>query len=179
MLRIYFLRHWFNLSDPAAEEALYDSPALRRFARVDLDRAPAPDETTILNFCHLLARHDRCCTMLDAVNPYLEDHGIRTGKCAIVDATILHAPSSTKNAAGMRNPETHQTRKGSQWFFEMKAHIGVDSKEGHLHTYRVNHDPQWQMTIDKAISTANKSIGHDSTLYQNSVRLKRELVKGQ
>jgi IS5 family transposase len=134
MLRIYFLQHWFNLSDPAAEEVLYDSPALRRFAGVDLGRAAAPDETTILNFRHLLERHDLCGAMLDAVNLYLEDRGIRIGTGTIVDATIIHAPSSTKNASGGRDPEMHQTRKGNQWFFGMKAHIGVDSKHGIVHS---------------------------------------------
>ena len=134
MLRIYFLQHWFNLSDPGAEEALYDSPALRRFAGVDLGRAAAPDETTILNFRHLLERHDLCGAMLDAVNHYLEDRGIRIGTGTIVDATIIHAPSSTKNATGTRDPEMHQTRKGNQWFFGMKAHIGVDSQEGIVHS---------------------------------------------
>ena len=134
MLRIYFLQHWFNLSDPGAEEALYDSPALRRFAGVDLGRAPAPDETTILNFRHLLERHELCGAMLDAVNHYLESKGIRIGTGTIVDATIIHAPSSTKNATGKRDPEMHQTRKGNQWYFGMKAHIGVDSKEGIVHS---------------------------------------------
>ncbi len=134
MLRIYFLQHWFNLSDPAAEEALYDSPALRGFAGVDLGRAAAPDETTILNFRHLLERHDLCGAMLDAVNLYLEDRGIRIGTGTIVDATIIHAPSSTKNASGGRDPEMHQTRKGNQWFFGMKAHIGMDSKQGIVHS---------------------------------------------
>jgi IS5 family transposase len=113
MLRIYFLEHWFNLSDPAAEEALYDSPSLRRFASVDLGCAPAPDETTILNFRHLLERHDLCGAMLDAVNHYLEGRGIRIGTGTIVDATIIHAPSSTKNASGTRDPEMHQTRKAT------------------------------------------------------------------
>ncbi len=134
MLRIYFLQHWFNLSDPAAEEALYDSPALRRFAGVDIGRAPAPDETTILNFRHLLEQHDLCGAMLDAVNHYLESRGIRIGTGTIVDATIIHAPSSTKNSTGTRDPAMHQTRKGNQWYFGMKAHIGVDSKEGHVHS---------------------------------------------
>ena len=134
MLRIYFLQHWFNLSDPAAEEALYDSPSLRRFAGVDLGHAPAPDETTILNFRHLLERHELCGALLDAVNHYLEDRGIRIGTGTIVDATIIHAPSSTKNATGTRDPEMHQTRKGNQWFFGMKGHIGVDSKEGIVHS---------------------------------------------
>src|SRR5271169_1581570 len=134
MLRIYFLQHWFNLSDPGAEEGLYDSPALRRFAGVDLGRAAAPDETTILNFRHRLERHDLCGAMLDAVNHYLEDRGIRIGTGTIVDATIIHAPSSTKNASGKRDPEMHQTRKGNQWFFGAKAHIGVDAREGHVHS---------------------------------------------
>jgi IS5 family transposase len=134
MLRIYFLQHWFNLSDPAAEEALYDSAALRRFAGVDLGRAAAPDETTILNFRHLLERQDLCGAMLDAVNLYLDSRGIRIGTGTIVDATIIHAPSSTKNSTGKRDPEMHQTRKGNQWYFGMKAHIGVDSKEGIVHS---------------------------------------------
>ena len=134
MLRIYFLQHWFNLSDPAAEEALYDSPALRRFAGVDLGRAAAPDETTILNFRHLLERHELCGAMLDAVNRYLEDRGIRIGTGTIVDATIIHAPSSTKNTTGTRDPEMHQTRKGKQWYFGMKAHVGVDSNHGQVHS---------------------------------------------
>jgi transposase, IS5 family len=134
MLRIYFLQHWFNLSDPGAEEALYDSASLRRFAGVDLGRAPAPDETTILNFRHLLERHDLCGAMLDAVNVYLESRGMRIGTGSIVDATIVHAPSSTKNATGTRDPEMHQTKKGKQWYFGLKAHIGVDSTHGHVHS---------------------------------------------
>ena len=113
---------------------MYDSPALRRFAGVDLGRAAAPDETTILNFRHLLERHDLCGAMLDAVNHYLETAGIRIGTGTIVDATIIHAPSSTKNASGKRDPEMHQTRKGNQWYFGMKAHIGVDSKERIVHS---------------------------------------------
>lgn len=134
MLRIYFLQHWFNLSDPGAEEALYDSPALRRFAGVDPGRAAAPDETTILNFRHLLERHDLCGAILDRVNHSLESRGIRIGRGTIVDATIIHAPSSTKNASGERDLEMHQTRKGNQWYFGMKAHVGVDSKEGIVHS---------------------------------------------
>ena len=134
MLRVYFLQQWFNLSDPAAEEALYDSPVLRRFAGVDLGQAPAPDETTILHFRHLLEKHDLGGAMLDAVNRYLESKGIRISTGTIVDATILHAPSSTKNQSGERDPEMHQTRKGNQWYFGMKAHIGVDAKEGIVHS---------------------------------------------
>src|SRR5271166_1385216 len=134
MLRVYFLQQWFNLSDPGAEEALYESPVLRRFAGVDLGRAPAPDESTILQFRHLLEKHDLGGAMLNAVNEYLESRGIRITTGTIVDATILHAPSSTKNRSGERDPEMHQTRKGKQWYFGLKAHIGVDSKQGHVHS---------------------------------------------
>lgn len=134
MLRVYFLQQWFNLSDPGAEEVLYESPVLRRFAGVDLGRAPAPDESTILQFRHLLERHDLGGAMLDSANQYLESRGIRITTGTIVDATIIHAPSSTKNRSGERDPEMHQTRKGKQWYFGLKAHIGVDSKEGHVHS---------------------------------------------
>jgi IS5 family transposase len=134
MLRVYFLQQWFALSDPAAEDALYESAVLRRFAGVDLGRAPAPDETTILNFRHLLEEHELCGQMLDAVNIYLESRGIRISTGTIVDATIIHAPSSTKNEKKQRDPQMHQTRKGNQWYFGMKAHIGVDSKEGIVHS---------------------------------------------
>ena len=134
MLRVYFLQQWFNLSDPGVEDALYESPALRRFAGVDLGRSAAPDETTILRFRHLLEEHDLCGQMLDTVNLYLEHQGIRIGTGTIVDATIIHAPSSTKNSSGERDPEMHQTRKGQQWYFGAKAHIGVDAREGHVHS---------------------------------------------
>jgi IS5 family transposase len=134
MLRVYFVQQWFNLSDPGAEEALYESPALRQFAGVDLGRAPAPDESTILQFRHLLEKHDLGGAMLNAVNQYLESRGVRITTGTIVDATIIHAPSSTKNRSGERDPEMHQTRKGKQWYFGLKAHIGVDSKEGHVHS---------------------------------------------
>jgi transposase, IS5 family len=134
MLRVYFLQQWFNLSDPGVEEALYESPVVRRFAGVDLGRAPAPDETTVLRFRHLLEEHELCGKILDTVNLYLESKGIRIGTGTIVDATIIHAPSSTKNGSGERDPEMHQTRKGKQWYFGAKAHIGVDGKEGHVHS---------------------------------------------
>jgi transposase, IS5 family len=134
MLRIYFLQHWFNLSDPGAEDALYDSPALRSFAGVDLGRAAAPDETTILNFRHLLEAHDLCGKILEVVNLYLDRKGIRISTGTIVDATIIPAPSSTKNENKERDPQMHQTKKGNQYYFGAKAHIGVDSKEGVVHS---------------------------------------------
>ena len=134
MLRTYFVQQWFNLSDPGVEEALYDSAALRRFVGVDLGRAPAPDETSVCRFRHLLETHDLGGAVLDAVNHHLASKGIRITSGTIVDATIIHAPSSTKNQSGERDPEMHQTRKGNQWYFGMKAHIGVDSREGVVHS---------------------------------------------
>ena len=134
MLRVYFVQQWFALSDPGVEDALYESPVLRRFVGIDLGRAPAPDETTILNFRHLLEEHELCGEMLDTVNHYLDSRGIRITTGTIVDATIIHAPSSTKNSKKERDPAMHQTKKGNQWYFGMKAHIGVDSKEGIVHS---------------------------------------------
>jgi len=115
MLWTYFLQPWFSLSDPGMEEAFYESPVLRRFAGVDLGVAAAPDETTILRFRHLLEEHDLGGEMLDMVNRYLESKGIRIATGTIVDATIIHAPSSTKNSTGERDPEMHQAKKGNQW----------------------------------------------------------------
>jgi IS5 family transposase len=115
MLRTYFVQQWFNLSDPGVEELLYESAAVRRFVGVDLGIAPAPDETTVLRFRHVLEQHDLGGLMLDAVNVHLEAKGIKIQTGTIVDATIIHAPSSTKNASGERDPEMHQTRKGKQW----------------------------------------------------------------
>jgi len=138
MLRIYFLQHWFNLSDPGAEDALYESPVLRSFVGVDLGRAAAPDETTILNFRHLLEKHELNGKILDTVNLYLASQGIRISTGTIVDATIISAPSSTKNEKKERDPEMHQTKKGNQYYFGAKAHVGVDSKEGVVHSVRTS-----------------------------------------
>ncbi|MDP2378387.1 IS5 family transposase [Reyranella sp.] len=133
MLRIYFLQHWFNLSDPAVEEALYDSLSMRRFAGIDLGREPVPDETTMCRFRHLLEAHDLGTRMFEEVHRHLEASGIKVSKGTIVDATIINAPSSTKNADKARDPDMHRTRKGNQWYFGMKAHIGVDSRSKTIH----------------------------------------------
>jgi IS5 family transposase len=134
MLRIYFLQQWFNLSDPAVEEALYDSLVMRQFAGIDLGNEPVPDETTVCKFRHLLEEHQLGGEILDTVNLYLQSRGVRITSGTIVDATIIHAPSSTKNQKEERDPEMHQTRKGKQWYFGMKAHVGVDSKTKLVHT---------------------------------------------
>lgn len=133
MLRIYFLQQWFNLSDPAAEDALYDSVSMRRFVGVDLSAESAPDETTICRFRHLLERHNLGGALFEYVLEYLEGNGIKVGRGTIVDASIISAPSSTKNKDQSRDPDMHQTKKGNQWYFGMKAHIGVDSRTKVIH----------------------------------------------
>jgi transposase, IS5 family len=138
MLRIHFLQAWFNLSDPGVEEALYDSATMRSFAGVDLGVEPVPDETTVLNFRHLLEQHQLGDRILKAVNQHLKKNGIKVTTGTIVDATIISAPSSTKNEDQERDPEMHQTAKGKQWYFGMKAHIGMDSKEKIIHTVKAS-----------------------------------------
>lgn len=134
MLRIHFLQHWFALSDPAAEEALYDSRAMRSFVGIDLGQEPVPDETTICKFRHLMERNNLGDALFHKVNAYLAENGMTVARGTIVDATIINAPSSTKNKDKSRDPEMHQTKKGNQWYFGMKAHIGVDSKNKLIHS---------------------------------------------
>jgi IS5 family transposase len=138
MLRIYFLQLWFNLSDPAVEEALYDSTSMRGFVGIDLGVEAAPDETTVCKFRHLLEKHKLGKKLLTTVNEYLRRHGMKISNGTIVDATIIGAPSSTKNKDGKRDPEMHQTAKGKQWYFGMKAHIGVDSRTKLIHTVKAS-----------------------------------------
>ena len=134
MLRMYFLQQWFNLSDPAVEEALYESVSMRHFAGIDLGFEPVPDETTMCKFRHLLERHGLGAKIFQRVNGYLESRGVRLGTGTIVDATLIEAPSSTRNKSGERDPEMHQTRKGNQWHFGMKAHVGVDAETKLVHS---------------------------------------------
>ena len=134
MLRIYFLQQWFNLADPAVEEALYDSVTLRQFVGIDLGAEPVPDETTVCKFRHLLEEHYLGEEILGTVNLHLQAKGVRITTGTIVDATIIHAPSSTKNRDQSRDPEMHQAKKGKNWYFGMKAHVGVDSKTKIIHT---------------------------------------------
>ena len=134
MLRMYFIQHWFNLADEACEEALLDSTALRRFVGIDLGTERVPDGTTLLKFRRLLDKHQLGEKLFATVGQVLQDRGLKVGTGAIVDATIIGAPSSTKNADRARDPEMHQTRKGQQWYFGMKMHIGVDSRTGLAHS---------------------------------------------
>jgi len=133
MLRVHLMQNWFALSDPAMEEALYEIASLRNFAGLSLSE-PIPDETTILNFRHMLEESDLAEDIFKQVNAHLSRKGLLLKRGSIVDATIIAAPSSTKNAEGERDPEMHQTKKGNQWHFGMKAHIGVDADSGLVHT---------------------------------------------
>jgi len=133
MLRVYFLQQWFDLSDPQAEDMLYDSESMRRFARVELGEDTVPDESTILRFRHLLEQHQLTAAMFAAVRELLESRALLLKAGTIVDATIIAAPSSTKNATKRRDPEMRQTRKGNQWYFGMKLHVGTDPR-GLVHT---------------------------------------------
>jgi transposase, IS5 family len=134
MLRIYFLQQWYGLADEALEDALYDSQALRSFAGIDLNHDPVPDATTLLKFRHWLERHDLTRALFDDIAAMLEERGLLMRQGTIVDATIIAAPPSTKNKSKSRDPEMHQTKKGNQWHFGMKAHIGVDVTSGVVHT---------------------------------------------
>ena len=134
MLRIHFIQQWFNLSDPAMEEALYDMALFREFVGLDAGEDNLPDESTILRFRHLLEAHNLSLQILATVNATLAAKGLLLKSGTVVDATLIAAPSSTKNSSGERDPEMHQTKKGNQWHFGMKAHIGVDADSGLVHT---------------------------------------------
>lgn len=154
MLRVYFLRNWYALSDPMAEEPLYDREAMRRFAGIELGYDRIPDETTILNFRHLLERHGLTEAIFADVNAHLADKGITLRSGTLVDATIIDAPSSTKNKAKAkaRDPEMSSTKKGNDWYSGMKAHIGVDADSGVTHSLETStarlHDSQiWDQLL--------------------------------
>jgi IS5 family transposase len=134
MLRMYCLQQWYGLADEALEDALYDSQALRDFVGVDLSRESVPDATTLLKFRRLLQDNDLTRALFDEINAHLAEQGLLMRAGTIVDATIIAAPSSTKNAEKARDPEMHQTKKGNQWHFGMKAHVGVDAESGVVHT---------------------------------------------
>jgi IS5 family transposase len=134
MLRVHCLQLFYNLSDPALEDALYEVESMRRFAGLRLDRIP--DETTILNFRHLLERHGLGKKLFEEINAHLAEQGLMLREGTIVDATIIAAPSSTKNANGERDPEMHQVRKGNEWHFGMKMHVGVDEALGLIHSVK-------------------------------------------
>lgn len=134
MLRMYFIQQWYGLADEAVEDAIYDSQALRNFMDIDLCQQSVPDATTLMGFRHLLEANDLSQAMLVEVNAMLIERGLLMSKGTLVDATLIAAPSSTKNQEHARDPEMHQTKKGNQWYFGLKAHIGVDKESGLVHT---------------------------------------------
>lgn len=164
MLRTYFLQQWFNLSDPQAEDALYDSESMRRFARIELGEDRVPDETTILRFRHLLEEHHLTAAIFDAVKELLAAKRLLLHTGTIVDATIIAAPSSTKNASRERDPEMKQTRKGNNWHFGMKLHIGTDLR-GRVHSVTATHAATGDITQMPHLLHGRERVVHGDQAY--------------
>ncbi|HBS0979660.1 TPA: IS5 family transposase [Klebsiella pneumoniae] len=161
MLRVHLMQNWFGYSDPAMEEALYETTILRQFAGLSLERIP--DETTILNFRRLLEKHELAAGILAVIDGYLGDRGLSLRQGTIVDATLINAPSSTKNKDGERDPEMHQTKKGNQYYFGMKAHIGVDDESGLVHSVVGTAANVADVTqVDKLLHGDEQRVGGDA-----------------
>ena len=161
MLRVHLMQNWFGYSDPAMEEALYETTILRQFAGLSLERIP--DETTILNFRRLLEKHELAAGILAVINGYLGDRGLSLRQGTIVDATLINAPSSTKNKDGKRDPEMHQAKKGKQYYFGMKAHIGVDDESGLVHSVVGTAANVADVTqVDKLLHGEENMVGADA-----------------
>jgi transposase, IS5 family len=191
MLRIHFLQQWYGLADGAMEDALYDSQALRGFAGIDLTVAAVPDETTILNFRHWLEQHELSQALFAEVSAMLEERGLLMRQGTIVDATIIAAPPSTKNKSKARDPEMHQSKKGNQWHFGMKAHIGVDVASGVVHTVKgtaaneadinqmaaVLHGAEEDVFADAGYTGADKRPEHEDRDVCWNIAIKRSIIK--
>jgi len=161
MLRVHLVQNWFGYSDPAMEEALYETTILRQFAGLSLERIP--DETTILNFRRLLEKHELAAGILAVINGYLGDRGLSLRQGTIVDATLINAPSSTKNKDGKLDPEMHQAKKGNQYYFGMKAHIGVDDESGLVHSVVGTAANVADVTqVDKLLHGEENMVGADA-----------------
>jgi IS5 family transposase len=177
MLRIHLMQNWFGFSDPAMEEALYEIAPVRQFAQLSLTRA-IPDETTILNFRHLLEANELAPKLLQCVNGHLCDRGMLLKRGTIVDATIIAAPSSTKNADNERDPEMHQTKKGNQWYFGMKAHIGVDVDSGLVHTVTTTPANESDVAQVEDLLHGKEEVVHGDAGYTGAEkRVKRKRIK--
>ncbi len=191
MLRIHFLQQWYGLADEAMEDALYDSQALRGFAGIDLTVAAVPDATTIMNLRHWLESHELSQALFAEVSAMLEERGLLMRQGTIVDATIIAAPPSTKNKQKSRDPEMHQTKKGNQWHFGMKAHIGVDVASGVVHTVvgtaankadinqmaAVLHGAEEEVFADAGYTGADKRPEHEDRDVSWNVAIKRSIIK--
>jgi IS5 family transposase len=178
MLRIYFMQQWYGLSDPAMEDSLYDIESMRRFADIDLEVDVIPDETTILNFRHLLERHDLTKKIFEKTQHYLSEKGLLLREGTIVDATIINAPSSTKNRDKTRDKEMKQTKKGNQWYFGMKAHVGTDTGRGLAHRVVVTdaavHDSQ---VMDELLHGEERAVYGDKA-YASEEKKKEYEARG-
>jgi len=175
MLRMYCVANWFNLSDIACEDALYDVPVFREFCRIDLGRERVPDATTLLNFRHLLEAHHLGAALFAKVGELLMANGMRLSGGTIVDATLIAAPPSTKNKDKSRDPEMHQTKKGNEWHFGMKLHIGADSKTGLVHSASVT-----AANVHDSHEVPNLLHGKETRLYGDSAyrgKAQRERLK--
>ena len=175
MLRMYCVANWFNLSDEACEDALYDVPVFREFCRIDLGRERVPDATTLLNFRHLLEAHHLGAVLFAKVGELLMANGMRLSGGTIVDATLIAAPPSTKNKDKSRDPEMHQTKKGNEWYFGMKLHIGADSKTGLVHSASVT-----AANVHDSNEVPNLLHGGETRLYGDSAyrgKAQRERLK--
>ena len=191
MLRIYFLQQWYGLADEGLEDGLYDSQALRGFAGIDLAVESVPDATTLLKFRHWLERHDLTRVLFEEVGAMLEERGLLMRQGTIVDATIIAAPSSTKNRSKARDPEMHQTKKGNQWHFGMKAHIGVDVASGVVHTMvgtaaneadinqmaAVLHGRENAVFADAGYTGADKRPEHEERDVSWNIAVRRSIIK--
>src|SRR6476660_6905525 len=191
MLRVYFVQQWYGLADEAVEDALYDSQALCGFAGIALNRDPVPDATTVLHFRHWLERHGLTRVLFEEVGAMLEERGLLLRQGTIVDATIIAAPSSTKNKQQSRDPEMHQTKKGNQWHFGMKAHIGVDVASGLVHTVvgtaaneadinqmaAVLHGQESDIFADAGYTGADKRPELDDRGVAWNIAIKRSIIK--
>lgn len=176
MLRMYCLQQWYGLADEALEDALYDSQALRDFVGVDLSRESVPDATTLLKFRRLLQENDLTRSLFDEINAHLGEQGLLMRAGTIVDATIIAAPSSTKNAGKARDPDMHQTKKGNQWHFGMKAHIGVDAESGLVHTVVATPANAADITQAGALLHGQEEVAFGDAGYQGVA--KRSEAKG-
>lgn len=165
MLRMYLLQVWFSLSDEGTEDAIYDSYAFRTFMGLDFATAQVPDATTLLHFRHLIEEHDLGKAFLDAQTRFFESNGWIMRGGSVIDATIINAPSSTKNAAGAQDPEMHQTAKGNQWFFGMKAHTGVDAGSGYVHTVTVTAANAGDITEAAKLMRPDDEVGYADSGY--------------
>jgi transposase, IS5 family len=167
MFRIYCLQQWYNLSDPGAEEALYDSITMRQFAGVRTDSDVIPDESSILNFRRLLESHQLTEPLFAEINTHLAERGFIVGKGTIVDATIINAPPSTKNIEKKRDPEMHQTRKGKQWYFGMKVHTGTDADSGMVHTVTATAANEADVNMMGELLHGNEDSVHGDSAYHS------------